>query len=92
MKVLIRCTDLPTPAHTQHSRLLDLRRILLDSFYKLRHFFGILRWRCRALKESTQLLALLFGIRRVPIILGRLALEKIRNENLVLVVLIIGVC
>ena len=90
-KIFGRYTHLTTPAHTQHSELLDLGRIFLDSLYKLRYFVGSLRWLCRALKESTQLLALLWGIRWVPIKLSGLAIEKVRYINLVLVVLVIGV-
>lgn len=62
--------------------------LLLDLFDDLGDFLGCLRWCRRTLKERSQLLALLFGVGRVPRVIGRLAVEEVRHEDLVLVLLV----
>ena len=65
--------------------------LLLDLFDDLGDLLHSLRWRGWTLEEFSKLLALFFGVGRVPRVVRRLAEEEIRYENLVLV-LLVGVC
>ena len=85
-------SDLSSPAHPQTTPLLDCPPSLpFNLLHDLRDLLRRLRRGCRALKESSQLLALLLGIRWVPRVVGRLAVEEIRNKDLILVVLVVRV-
>lgn len=62
--------------------------LLFDLFEDLGDFLCCFRWCRRTLEEGSKFLALLFGVGRVPRVVGRLAVEEIRHEDLVLMLLV----
>ena len=90
IRLMQSCFYLSSPAHPQSTPLLNCPPcLLLNLLHDLRDLLRRLWGRCRALEEGSQLFALLLGIRWVPGMIGRLAVEKIRNKDLVLMVLVV---
>lgn len=82
---------LSTPAHTQNSHLLNLRAVLSDRLYQLRHLL-LSGWRVRrSLKKRAKLLSFFLGVWRYPAVICSLALEEVGHVDLVLVVFVVGV-
>ena len=83
---------LAAPAHPQPTPCADIAaRLVLNLLHDFWNLLRCLRWCSWTLEESSKLLAFLLGVRRIPRMVGWLAEEEIRDEDLVLV-LFVGVC
>jgi hypothetical protein len=75
--------DLASPAISHDCEALDVRVLALDSFEDLWDAREGLRRGSRALEEGTELLAFLFVVRWVPANVSWIALEEVRDEDVV---------
>ena len=79
---------LPAPAEAHNTPLLELALLGRNLLHGLRDARQRLRRRGLGLEELAQLLALLIVVRRVPADVGWLALEEVRHEDAVRVLLV----
>ncbi len=81
-------TDLPAPAIPDDTPFLDAWVAGLELVHDALDLFDRLGWRGGGLEELAQFLALLVRVRWVPGDVGGLALEEVRHENAILVLLV----
>lgn len=81
---------LSTPAEAEDAPALNTADLTVDVVDNLGNTRDGLSRRCRTSKELAKLLSLLLVVRRVPRDVGRLALEKVGDEDLVTALLVRG--